>query len=159
MLHNNYNSCYLIYFAEIGLGLVTFGLGFIGLGIMLFFDKGLLAMGNVSCVGYTVVCTLPLFTFSAYLIPLHDFLLFFHSSLSSTPPLSLLLLIRLIFVTILCLCSLSSIINYHMLSSEGICQVARITHFNFGSYCYVTNNPQSIEPPFVLTDFLYVKLC
>ena len=33
---------------EIGLGLVTFGLGFISLGIVLFFDKGLLAMGNVS---------------------------------------------------------------------------------------------------------------
>lgn len=33
---------------EIGLGLVTFGLAFLVLGVMLFFDKGLLAMGNVS---------------------------------------------------------------------------------------------------------------
>ena len=32
---------------KIGLGLVVFGLGFILLGITLFFDKGLLAMGNV----------------------------------------------------------------------------------------------------------------
>ena len=35
-------------FTEIGLGLVTFGLAFLVLGVMLFFDKGLLAMGNVS---------------------------------------------------------------------------------------------------------------
>ena len=36
--------------AEIGLGLVAFGLGFLLLGITLFFDKGLLAMGNVSTI-------------------------------------------------------------------------------------------------------------
>ena len=35
---------------EIGLGLVTFGLAFITLGVILLFDKGLLAMGNVSLV-------------------------------------------------------------------------------------------------------------
>ena len=40
--------------AEIGLGLVVFGLGFLFLGIVLFFDKGLLAMGNVS--GQQWVC-------------------------------------------------------------------------------------------------------
>jgi len=34
--------------AEIGLGLVAFGLAFLALGVMFFFDKGLLAMGNVS---------------------------------------------------------------------------------------------------------------
>ena len=33
---------------EIGLGLVAFGLAFLGLGVVLIFDKGLLAMGNVS---------------------------------------------------------------------------------------------------------------
>ena len=40
--------CVLSCFAEIGLGLVVFGLGFLFLGVALFFDKGLLAMGNVS---------------------------------------------------------------------------------------------------------------
>ena len=35
---------------EIGLGLVAFGLAFLALGVMFFFDKGLLAMGNVSVV-------------------------------------------------------------------------------------------------------------
>ena len=33
--------------SEIGLGLVTFGLAFLTLGVILIFDKGLLAMGNV----------------------------------------------------------------------------------------------------------------
>jgi hypothetical protein len=32
---------------KIGLGLVGFGLGFLSLGVVLFFDKGLLAMGNI----------------------------------------------------------------------------------------------------------------
>lgn len=36
---------------EIGLGLAAFGLLFTLLGVMLFFDRGLLAMGNVSAEG------------------------------------------------------------------------------------------------------------
>ena len=35
--------------AEIGIGLTGFGVGFLFPGIVLFFDRGLLAMGNVSC--------------------------------------------------------------------------------------------------------------
>ena len=33
--------------AEIGVGLTAFGALFTGLGVMLLFDRGLLAMGNV----------------------------------------------------------------------------------------------------------------
>ena len=39
---------FLIAFVEIGLGLSIFGVGFILLGMMFLFDKGLLAVGNVS---------------------------------------------------------------------------------------------------------------
>ena len=35
-------------FAEIGVGLAGFGISFLFLGIILFFDRGLLAIGNVS---------------------------------------------------------------------------------------------------------------
>jgi hypothetical protein len=34
--------------AEIGIGLIGFGIFFTFLGIILFFDRGLLALGNVS---------------------------------------------------------------------------------------------------------------
>ena len=54
-------ECWHLCPAEIGLGLVTFGLAFLCLGVVLIFDKGLLAMGNVSpshphCTGHACRC-------------------------------------------------------------------------------------------------------
>lgn len=44
-----------IYFSEIGVGLAGFGISFIILGILLLFDKGLLAIGNVSIMFVKIV--------------------------------------------------------------------------------------------------------
>ena len=43
----------LYYFSEIGVGLAGFGITFLFLGVVLLFDKGLLAIGNVSRFGGT----------------------------------------------------------------------------------------------------------
>ena len=51
------NFSIILVHSEIGLGLVTFGLAFLTLGVILIFDKGLLAIGNVSKVklfGHTI---------------------------------------------------------------------------------------------------------
>lgn len=46
-MHSQFLSFFCFFLLEIGLGLVAFGLGLLFLGIMLFFDTGLLAIGNV----------------------------------------------------------------------------------------------------------------
>jgi len=45
--------------AEIGVGLTAFGLLFTVLGVLFFFDRGLLAMGNVSWTTNAKLCTTP----------------------------------------------------------------------------------------------------
>lgn len=49
------------YGAEIGIGLTGLGFLFLFLGVLFFFDKGLIALGNVStvfmCIGLTVCPT------------------------------------------------------------------------------------------------------
>ena len=47
-----YAMTLLIYVSEIGVGLAGFGVAFLFLGILFFFDKGLLAIGNVSTLQY-----------------------------------------------------------------------------------------------------------
>lgn len=41
-------KCDCFFSSEIGVGLAGFGISFLCLGIILFFDRGLLAIGNVS---------------------------------------------------------------------------------------------------------------
>lgn len=48
-ISTNY-SCSDIFFTEIGVGCAGFGIFFLFLGVVLLFDKSLLALGNVSSV-------------------------------------------------------------------------------------------------------------
>ena len=49
LIHEMTSNRHLSTYAEIGLGLTAFGVMFVILGMILFFDRGLIAMGNVSC--------------------------------------------------------------------------------------------------------------
>ena len=55
-------------YRKIGIALSTGGVAFTFLGIMMFFDRGLLAMGNVRCLLYiySLVAHLPLVTLLLY---------------------------------------------------------------------------------------------
>ena len=59
---------YALYSAEIGVGLTGFGIVFIFLGVMLFFDRGLLAMGNVSYTAHVIQYHHPI-VYRYYLLP------------------------------------------------------------------------------------------
>jgi len=57
----HYNWLQILCFAEIGIGLAGFGISFLFLGIILFFDRGLLAIGNVSILRLSfVILSVPL---------------------------------------------------------------------------------------------------
>ena len=45
---DDYASCFFLFLLEIGIGVTGFGMLFLFLGMVLFFDRGLLAIGNVS---------------------------------------------------------------------------------------------------------------
>lgn len=50
----------MICVSEIGVGLAAFGISFLFLGVILIFDKGLLAIGNVSIFGSDYIALLQL---------------------------------------------------------------------------------------------------